>query len=182
MPHTSGTALSGLVDSQPFKMGNELLQVYGGRAWHDTTKAGRPCVRFTIGVRDPQSILVVDDDQDTIDLYRRFLGRTDYVVRQANTAEEAEAELARAVPALVLLDVLLPRRDGWTILDTVRSQPATSQTPVIVCSVIEQPELAIALGATMVLNKPITEEQLLGAVRQVLQQADSQGRSHRAAP
>ena len=72
--------------------------------------------------------------------------------------------LSRRLPDLILLDVLLPRQDGWIILKALKSQARTAHIPVVVCSVIAQPELALALGAAEVLTKPISPEALLAAV------------------
>jgi len=167
MPGSSSRALTEIAGSQTYRTGIELLRVYRGRV-SIAHKANLPSVCIGLSARQPQSVLIVDDDQETVNLYTRYLDRADYVVESANTADAAGVALARSVPDLVLLDVLLPRRDGWTVLNTLRSTPTTARVPVIVCSVIEQPELAISLGADRVLNKPISEQDLLVTVRQVV--------------
>jgi CheY-like chemotaxis protein len=59
---------------------------------------------------------------------------------------------------------MMPKQDGWHVLQTLLNQPDTSRIPVIVCSVLKQKELALSLGATAFVEKPITEQALLSAL------------------
>ena len=177
----SGASTGCFEEGQGFRLGLELLQVYGGDAWSEPDAPG--CgVAFSVATLQPIAILIVDDDHTTADLYRRYLEGPQYAVIHAQTAEEVEAELERSLPDLILLDVLLPRRDGWLILEKLKSEPSTARIPVIVCSVIEQPELALALGAAQVLTKPITSEQLLRAVQEQTLPANSRASARPARP
>ncbi|HHX45543.1 MAG TPA: response regulator [Chloroflexi bacterium] len=161
------------------QMGMELLQVYGGEAWNDLG-TGSGSVWFAVAALQPTTILIVDDDRATVELYMRYLEGPQYAVLRAHTAEEVEAVLERTQPDLILLDVLLPRRDGWLILEMLKARPSTAHIPVVVCSVIEQPELALALGAAKVLTKPITSEQLLQTVQEQTSLASSSATGRRA--
>ena len=108
------------------------------------------------------------------DLVRqRYLDREGFRLWTAQSSEEAEAWLARGTPDVILLDVLMPREDGWDILQQLRTSPATASTPVIICSVLSQPQLALSLGASAVLQKPISREALVMAIRQALPLAGS---------
>ena len=168
-------------EGQGFRLGVELLQVYGGDAWSEPGEA--PCsIRFAVATLQPVSVLIVDDDRTTADLYRRYLEGPQYAVAHAQTAEEIDAALERSLPDVILLDVLLPRRDGWLILERLKADPTTAGIPVIVCSVIEQPELALALGAARVLTKPVTSEQLLRAVQEQTLPPNSQATTRQAGP
>jgi len=69
----------------------------------------------------------------------------------------------------------MPREDGWDVLQQLRTSPATVSTPVIICSVLSQPQLAVSLGASAVLSKPLSREALLTAIGQVLPPEDSVG-------
>ena len=149
-----------------------LLEVYGGRLWFEREEAsGVLC--FTIPGSKPKAVLIIDDDADTVRLYQRLLQANDYVVRTARSAEELRAQLGEGLPDLVLLDVLMPREDGWDILNYLKRTPATAHIPVIICSVLSQPSLALSLGAEAVLRKPIQEETLIQTVERILAQADS---------
>jgi len=144
-----------------------MLAICGGRVWLAEVESGDRVVCFTMPWASTRMILVVDDDADTTLLYRRYL-EPEYAVRVARGWDEAQVVLADTRPDLVLLDVLMPLEDGWKILNNVRADPHTADIPVVICSVLDQPELALALGAVEVLHKPIDEDTLLQTIRKVL--------------
>ena len=82
---------------------------------------------FTIPGSKPKTVLVIDDDADTVRLYQRLLQAHDYIVRTARSAEELKGQLGESLPDLVLLDVLMPREDGWDMLNYLKRAPATAQ-------------------------------------------------------
>ena len=113
-------------------------------------------------VADPtaQRILVVDDDPAARDLVSRFLKREGFNVTGAADGE-AGLTLARALkPHVILLDVEMPKMDGWSVLHALRADPELVDTPVIMISVKNEQGLAFALGATDYLLKPIDWERL----------------------
>ncbi len=63
--------------------------------------------------------------------------------------------------------------DGWSILQRLKADPHTSDIPVVVCSVLPQPELALSLGAARVLQKPVSSAKLIETVQAVLAPGDS---------
>jgi len=147
----------------------DLVDAFGGRLW----SRGRPGSGTLLGVSLPipaplASVLVVDDDQSAIDLYRRFLEPAGYLVHAARSAQEARDALADVEADLILLDIILPHRDGWTLLGELSREGHAETMPVIVCSVAAQAALARSLGAADVLAKPITREALLATVERCL--------------
>jgi CheY-like chemotaxis protein len=62
---------------------------------------------------------------------------------------------------------MMPEMDGWEFLQRLRARPQTAATPVIVCSVINDPELAYSLGASLFLPKPIGRDDVLVALHQL---------------
>jgi CheY-like chemotaxis protein len=165
-----------------FGVSRGLLEVYGGRLWVETDDLGNPMLCFIVPAEHPRTILIVDDDADTISLYRRYLHGQGYVLQVARGGEEMQALIAERPPDLVLLDVLMPREDGWDVLQRLRRFPATAYTPVIVCSVLSQWPLARALGAAELLEKPIDQEPLLRAIQKLLAERDSAATGRRARP
>ncbi|MBK3426105.1 response regulator, partial [Methylobacterium ajmalii] len=100
-------------------------------------------------------VLVVDDDPASRDLLVRFLKRDGF---QVATAPDGRAglEQARALrPRVVLLDVTMPRMDGWAVLRALRADPDFGATPVIMVTVLDEQNLAFSLGATDYLHKPV---------------------------
>ena len=147
-----------------FALGRQLLGLGGGRLWAEESSADSAALAFSMPVAKPRLVLVIDDDPATAGLYQRYLQGA-YMVIEARTAEQAETLLTDAAPDLILLDVMMPHRDGWTILRALKTRPNTARIPVIVCSVIDEPDLALALGAAAVLTKPISPEDLLQTIQ-----------------
>jgi CheY-like chemotaxis protein len=127
-------------------------------------EGGDLVVELNLTAARPPSLLIVDDNPDMCQLYRRFLRGSGYQVIEARSGDAALALLAEQRPAGIVLDVMLPVRDGWDILQTLRGQAEAGDVPVLVCSVLQQRELALSLGATDFLAKPITQRALLEAL------------------
>lgn len=101
-----------------------------------------------------REVLIIDDNPDALDLLTRYMADSPYKVFTARDAEQG-IQLAQAMkPWIVVLDVMLPKRDGWEVLQTLKNHPSTRHIPVLICSVLENPELAYSLGATAFLKKP----------------------------
>ena len=112
------------------------------------------------------SILVMDDNAGLIALFRRYLAGRGYRLIEAHTADEAIRQ-ARELPLkLIVLDIMMPQQDGWEVLHHLRKTPATSDVPIIICSVLNEPDLALSLGASDFLAKPVTQDALLTKIEQ----------------
>jgi len=140
---------------------------YRAHEWSDGTlvlSLSAPCGNVA-------TVLVIEDNPGAVELYRRFLAPSRYRVITAPSPLLA-FEVARGTqPDAVILDILMPGLDGWSIIKTLREQPATTDIPLIVCSVLEDPSLASSLGADAYLSKPVTRAQLLQALRRCLRTA-----------
>ncbi|MFN3728508.1 MAG: response regulator [Fimbriimonadaceae bacterium] len=113
------------------------------------------------------TVLVIDDDATARDLVRRRLARENYRVFTAATGREG-LELAESVrPDVILLDVMMPEMDGWTVLRSLKESEETKAIPVVMLSMIHNRELGLALGATEYLVKPVEREALVRVLRRV---------------
>jgi CheY-like chemotaxis protein len=112
-----------------------------------------------------QVLLVIDDNTDMVDLFRRYLTGLDLQVRGAKNIEEARQVMAEKLPTLIILDVILPQLDGWELLLSLKSDPITREIPIVVCSALNEPELAKSLGADYFLPKPVDQLDLLAILR-----------------
>ena len=92
-------------------------------------------LRLLARVRRPEiapDVLVVDDDLSTRDMLRRMLVKEGWRVREAANGTEGLEQLARAVPAVMLLDLMMPEVDGFEVLRTIRQTPAWRDIPVVI--------------------------------------------------
>src|SRR4029077_4181965 len=90
----------------------------------------------TLPAASGYKLLVVDDNPDVGGLFRRYLRGAGYRVLQATSGAAALQMAVEFRPHLVLLDVLLPTRDGWEIMSDLRATPGMADTPVVICSVL----------------------------------------------
>jgi CheY-like chemotaxis protein len=157
-----------LLGLSPVALSRELAESGVGELWVDRDPEGAPMLTLSIASVPSTTILVIDDDADARQLLGRVLGVHGYVVREAHSAEGVQAILTAAAPDLILLDVLMPQEDGWKLLQRLKTQDETASIPVVICSVLGQADLATALGAAAVVQKPISEEALIETVGQVL--------------
>lgn len=140
-----------------------LVQLQGGEVVVSVREATVQLrLRLPIGQR--LKVLVVDDNPDSLGLFRRYLAGGAYEVVEASNGADALRLAAASAPDAVVLDIMMPSLDGWEALQALKSDPATSSIPVIVCSVLRETELAIALGASGCLAKPISQEDLVRAL------------------
>jgi CheY-like chemotaxis protein len=112
----------------------------------------------------PRTGLVADDNEDAIQLFKRYLAQHTYAVITARTGAEAIAQARASQPFAITLDLMMPDQDGWDVLQTLTNQPRTQHIPVIVCTVLSVKELALSLGATLFLEKPVSEQALISAL------------------
>lgn len=105
-------------------------------------------------------VLVIDDDPATRDLLTRFLLKDGFSVRQAADGQ-AGLRLAKELkPRVVLLDVTMPKLDGWSVLRSIRGDPELKDTPVIMVTILDEHNLAFTLGATDFIQKPVEWDRL----------------------
>lgn len=114
--------------------------------------------------QEPACLLVVDDNVELAELFRLYLQGTHWYVCAAANGTEAWRLIDQLRPSAITLDVLMPYEDGWELLMRLKEIDATRPIPVIVCSVLDQPDLALSLGATTYLPKPVSQSALLEAL------------------
>jgi CheY-like chemotaxis protein len=110
-------------------------------------------------------VLLIDDNEGLIHLVQRYLSGDSYEVTSIPNTEEGLHLIRQLQPDVIILDVMMPGMDGWELLQRLRTRDETRSIPVIICSVISDPELAFALGASQYVSKPVTREALLQALQ-----------------
>lgn len=119
----------------------------------------------------PPRVLVVDDADDTRLLYASYLSMAGLDVDEARDGEEALAMVAKTPPRVVVLDLTMPKIDGWEVTRLLKTESATADIRVLVVTSNAMPEQvarARAAGADEVLTKPCLPEKLLASVRDAL--------------
>ena len=117
-------------------------------------------------------VLVVEDDAKARELFTHYLSEAGYAVAHAVDGEQALQMAKDLMPYAIVLDVILPKKDGWDVLTRLKSQPATQDIPVVIVSITEDRELGFSLGAVEYLVKPIKRERLIEVLKNVRSQVD----------
>src|SRR5262249_21415043 len=99
------------------------------------------------------------------DLLSRFLSKEGFTVATATGGDEGLCLARQLHPRAITLDVMMPDTDGWTVLHTLKSDPATADIPVILLTIEDSRNLGYALGASDYLSKPVDRSQLLSLLK-----------------
>jgi signal transduction histidine kinase/DNA-binding response OmpR family regulator len=169
-------------------LAKRFVELQGGQIWVESEVGHGSRFTFTLPVRiAPQLevtpalaerpavgpecegpvVLVVEDDPQATELLRLYLEGAGYCVEVARDGEEGFDKARLLHPALLTLDLLLPKVDGWDLLVRLKGEPATHEIPVVIVSIVDQRGRGFALGAADYLVKPISREELLNALHRV---------------
>lgn len=147
------------------EVSQKLIAGLGGQA--ELAGSGDPWqVNISLPVAETVPILVMDDNAGLLELFRRYLAGRPYHLVEIHSVEEAITQTRKVQPRLVMLDIMMPAQDGWEVLQQLRAAPETANLPIIICSVLVEPEIASALGASDYLPKPVTQDALLTKLEQ----------------
>lgn len=159
-----GKALQAIEQLMPLCRGSLEIMEWG--------EEGLPfAARITLSTLEQATVLVIDDNTDTRQLFRRYLVGSHYHFVGAAGAEEGLALALELTPQLIVLDVMMPGQDGWSLLGRLREHPQTDHIPVIISTILPQEELALDLGAAGFIRKPVSQSALLSTLdRQLARQ------------
>jgi CheY-like chemotaxis protein len=129
---------------------------------------GTLIVTLRLPLLDVHNVLMIDDNVEVAQLFQRYTYGTHFRIQHAAASEDIYAVVHEQNICLILLDVMMPGNDGWEILGALKSHPATSDIPVVVCTVLPERDLALALGAADFLAKPVLRPDLLAVLQRVL--------------
>ena len=125
----------------------------------------------------PQRILVVDDDTEIVRLLRAYLERAGYQVLSAYDGQTAMRIIRGDRPDLVVLDLMLPDRDGWEITRIIRADKTLAHTPIVMLTArVEDSDkiVGLELGADDYITKPFNPQVVVAHVKAVLRRASGE--------
>jgi CheY-like chemotaxis protein len=145
----------------------ELLSQFGASLRLEQSETATH-LTLSLAAAPPIRVLVVDDNEDLLHFYRRYVANTRYQIIPLTDGDLLLETLEAVRPDVIVLDVMLPTADGWELLTHLRQHPLGRTLPILVCSVIQEEELARALGASGYIRKPVGRQELLRALNAAL--------------
>ncbi|MBI3252742.1 MAG: response regulator [Candidatus Omnitrophica bacterium] len=119
-------------------------------------------------------ILVVDDEADIVETTKAILQQNQYEVTTASGGEEALGKIKQSMPDLIILDILMPRKDGLWFLQKIREEKTTFSVPIIFLTALQKKEEQVRGGFVpdgvrhRIFAKPFEPDELLEAIRELL--------------
>lgn len=115
-------------------------------------------------------ILIIDDDTLVHDMLRRMLMKEGFEVYTSTNGKEGIERAKELKPNAIILDVLMPGMDGWTVLAKIKSDNSISSIPVIMLSMVDDRTRGYAMGVTEYLTKPADKTQLLATIKRAVRE------------
>jgi len=133
---------------------------------HASDGAGAPVAKASL------EVLVIDEDESVQRALGKILEPEGFTVISARSGKEGLRLAREKHPRIIILDILMPDMDGWSVLKELKQHPGLASIPVVMLTMTDDKETGFALGASAFINKPIEQEQLLDAIRHHKASAD----------
>ena len=116
-------------------------------------------------------VLIIDDEPSAHDILKRKLAGSAYQLVSAMDGNQGLALAREVKPDLILLDILMPDKDGWTVLGELKALDETRDIPIIVVSMMDDDHSAVSLGADAFMTKPVDRDQLIVKIESIFGQS-----------
>lgn len=113
-----------------------------------------------------KTIMAIDDNPEVIELIRKNIG-TEYTVVGLLSGQGAVETAKKIKPLAITLDIMMPERNGWLVLQDLKRNPDTQDIPVIILSIVDEKQTGFSLGAAEYLVKPINKKILLHKLKNI---------------
>jgi CheY-like chemotaxis protein len=111
--------------------------------------------------------LVIEDSPQAAELLKVYIESAGYRVEVARNGTDAVDLAKRLRPNVITLDLILPGKDGWQVLNELKRHPLCKQIPVVIVSIIDEKNLGFSLGAVEYFVKPVNRDDLVHALDRV---------------
>jgi CheY-like chemotaxis protein len=163
MKPSSGSPALSDDDAVSLDIAHQLAELCRGKLTLSPDESAFSAI-LTLPALERLPVLVVDDNADVIQLLQRYSAGTRYRLIGTRDPEQVLSLTEKFFPQIIILDVMMPQVDGWRVLGRLRQHPRTSHIPIIVCTILAQEALALSLGASAFIRKPVTRQAFLAAL------------------
>ena len=111
-----------------------------------------------------KTVLIIDDEPAARDVIAKALAEAGLASIEAASGAEGLAAARAHRPAAIILDIIMPHQDGWSVLRELKNDPELCEIPVILATILADRELGLSLGAVEYLTKPIDTERLIRTI------------------
>jgi PAS domain S-box-containing protein len=175
-------------------LAKRYVELHGGHIWVESIVGRGSLLTFSLPARahvektveilgempgtHPQAplALIIEDDPPSAKLLKLYLTEAGFTVEVAHDGEVGFEKAKTLRPAVITLDILMPRVDGWDFLTRVKADSRTTSIPVVVLSIVDERGKGFALGATEYLVKPVDRDDLIRAVRHAVRTSNDEAR------
>ncbi len=130
-----------------------------------------------------KQVLIIEDDKDISNLISHYLGREGFIPIIASDGEEGLWQLKTKTPALIVLDLMLPRKNGYEVMQQLKVQEATAHIPVIILTAKADEVdkvLGLELGADDYMTKPFSPRELIARIKAVMRRMDHEAAAEKS--
>ena len=113
------------------------------------------------------TLVVIDDDPAVLELMERFLAKEGFAVHTASNGRDGLELARRYQPVAITTDIMMPGMDGWSVITTLKNDPATAHIPIILVTITDTREMGMALGVFDYLAKPVDWQRLAQVMRRL---------------